>query len=90
MERQPYAFPTELWDPLGASRELATCFLSLCLLIGSSTESGDTGRIDYDDKAISGLLDRDRSQQDEVQEDEDKMFANEYLASFKVRGETER
>ena len=59
-------------------------------MIGSSTESGDTGRIDYDDKAISGLLDRDRSQQDEVQEDEDKMFANEYLASFKVRGETER
>ena len=47
-------------------------------------ESGEVGRIDYDDKAISSLLNRSRSQANEVQEDEDKMFANEYLASFKV------
>ncbi|XP_068699252.1 chromodomain-helicase-DNA-binding protein 4-like isoform X3 [Montipora foliosa] len=46
-------------------------------------DSGDSGRIDYDEKAIMSLLDRTSSHDDAPDEEKDIM-ANEYLASFKV------
>ncbi|CAH3190721.1 unnamed protein product, partial [Porites evermanni] len=46
-------------------------------------DSGDSGRIDYDEKAIMSLLDRTSSHDDAPDEEKD-MLANEYLASFKV------
>ena len=46
-------------------------------------DSGDSGRIDYDEKAIMSLLDRNSSHDDAPDEEKD-MMANEYLASFKV------
>ena len=48
------------------------------------SDSGDSGRIDYDEKAIMSLLDRNSSHDDAPDEEKD-MLANEYLASFKVR-----
>ena len=48
------------------------------------SDSGDSGRIDYDEKAIMSLLDRTSSHDDAPDEEKD-MLANEYLASFKVR-----
>ena len=50
----------------------------LCILL---SESGEAGSIHYDDKAIDNLLDRNREGLEEK-----AMLANEYLASFKVRG----
>lgn len=47
-------------------------------------DSGDSGRIDYDEKAVLSLLDRTSSHDDAPDEEKDIM-ANEYLASFKVR-----
>lgn len=47
-------------------------------------DSGDSGRIDYDEKAIMSLLDRTSSHDDAPDEERDIM-ANEYLASFKVK-----
>lgn len=46
-------------------------------------DSGDSGRIDYDEKAVLSLLDRTSSHDDAPDEEKDIM-ANEYLASFKV------
>ena len=46
-------------------------------------DSGDSGRIDYDEKAVLSLLDRTSSHDDAPDEERDIM-ANEYLASFKV------
>lgn len=48
------------------------------------SDSGDSGRIDYDEKAVLSLLDRTSSHDDAPDEEKDIM-ANEYLASFKVR-----
>ena len=50
-------------------------------------DSGDSGRIDYDEKAVLSLLDRTGNHGSEAPPDEDKDMANEYLASFKVREE---
>ena len=50
-------------------------------------DSGDSGRIDYDEKAVLSLLDRTSSHDDAPDEEKDIM-ANEYLASFKVRKKT--
>ena len=47
------------------------------------SDSGDSGRIDYDEKAVLSLLDRTSSHDDAPDEERDIM-ANEYLASFKV------
>ncbi|RMX45752.1 hypothetical protein pdam_00004176 [Pocillopora damicornis] len=47
-------------------------------------DSGDSGRIDYDEKAVLSLLDRTGNHGSEAPPDEDKDMANEYLASFKV------
>ncbi|PFX26138.1 chromodomain-helicase-DNA-binding protein 4-like isoform X3 [Stylophora pistillata] len=47
-------------------------------------DSGDAGRIDYEEKAVLSLLDRTSSHGSEAPPDEDKDMANEYLASFKV------
>ena len=60
-----------------------TFLLSLMFYI--LLDSGDSGRIDYDEKAIMSLLDRTSSHDDAPDEDKDIM-ANEYLASFKVKG----
>ncbi|CAH3171557.1 unnamed protein product [Porites evermanni] len=46
-------------------------------------DSGDSGRIDYDEKAVMSLSDRTSSHDDAPDEEKD-MLANEYLASFKV------
>ncbi|XP_029187317.2 chromodomain-helicase-DNA-binding protein 4-like isoform X5 [Acropora millepora] len=46
-------------------------------------DSGDSGRIDYDERAILSLLDR-TSSHDDAPDDEKDIMANEYLASFKV------
>ena len=50
-------------------------------------ESGDSGHIHYDDKAIETLLDRTRGGEEESTEEDSSvnLMANEYLASFKVR-----
>ena len=47
------------------------------------SDSDDSGRIDYDEKAVMSLLDRTSSHDDAPDEEKD-MLANEYLASFKV------
>ena len=50
-----------------------------CFAYINISESGESGSIHYDDKAIVNLLDRNREGVEEK-----ALLANEYLASFKV------
>ena len=54
-------------------------------IIVVALESGDTGHIHYDDKAVESLLNRTRQDEEEgADDDSTNLMANEYLASFKV------
>lgn len=59
-------------------------FIDLLHCICVRIDSGDSGRIDYDERAILSLLDR-TSSHDDAPDDEKDIMANEYLASFKVK-----
>ena len=59
-------------------------FIDLLYWICVCIDSGDSGRIDYDERAILSLLDR-TSSHDDAPDDEKDIMANEYLASFKVK-----
>ena len=59
-------------------------FIDLLYCICVRIDSGDSGRIDYDERAILSLLDR-TSSHDDAPDDEKDIMANEYLASFKVK-----
>ena len=63
-------------------RSLKFIYLLYCICV--PIDSGDSGRIDYDERAISSLLDR-TSSHDDAPDDEKDIMANEYLASFKVK-----
>ena len=56
----------------------------ICCTVSVRIDSGDSGRIDYDERAILSLLDR-TSSHDDAPDDEKDIMANEYLASFKVK-----
>ena len=87
--KQPYA-PTsvkrddDVDNDNNGDHTLNKDFSYLCAFFIS--DSGDSGRIDYDEKAVMSLLDRTSSHDDAPDEEKDIM-ANEYLASFKVRRE---